>query len=85
MDKYYNNIFIKENITNVKLDIGLAYNAPQSQNWLKNEPNLLVIGFEPNPEFFQSTLSNEIINKRHILHGEPINKKYINDRFFYFL
>jgi hypothetical protein len=84
MEKYYNKIIIKEDIKNVKLDIGLSYNAPQSQNWLKNEPNLLVIGFEPNPEFLQSILSNEIIKKRDNNHGEPINNKYINERFFLF-
>ena len=31
----------------VKIDVGLSVNAPQSQIWLKNDKDLLVIGFEP--------------------------------------
>jgi hypothetical protein len=84
MEKYYNNIIIKENIKHIKLDIGLSYNAPYSQNWLENEPNLLVIGFEPNPDFLVSILSKDNIDKRESCHGDPINKKYVNDRFFLF-
>ena len=58
---------MKENIKHVKLDIGLSYNAPHSQNWLENEPNLLVIGFEPNPDFLASISSKDNIEKREIL------------------
>ena len=84
MKNYYNNISIKDNIKHVKLDIGLSYSAPQSQNWLETEPNLLVIGFEPNPDFLVSILSKDNIDKRESCHGDPINKKYVNDRFFLF-
>lgn len=41
---------IPDNCTHVKLDIGLSFNAPQSQAWLSKETNLMVFGFEPNPE-----------------------------------
>jgi len=41
---------IPDKCIHVKLDIGLSYNAPQSQSWLSKEPNLMVFGFEPNPE-----------------------------------
>jgi FkbM family methyltransferase len=74
---------LPENITHVKLDIGLSYNAPQSQVWLEREPNLVVFGFEPNPEAVNSILSGNI-RKKEEYHGEPIHSKYINHRFFLF-
>ena len=46
------NFNIPVNCAHVKLDIGLSYNAPQSQSWLSKEPNLMVFGFEPNPNAF---------------------------------
>jgi FkbM family methyltransferase len=53
-------IYIPSNIKKVKLDIGLSINAPHSCIWLKNDPDdLLVFGFEPNPE---SVLSIKDIN-----------------------
>lgn len=55
-----NHIYIPSNIKKVKLDIGLSINAPHSCIWLKKEPDdLLVFGFEPNPE---SVLSIKDIN-----------------------
>lgn len=41
-------IDISQNFKSVKLDIGLSHNAPMSQNWLSNEKDLIVFGFEPN-------------------------------------
>ena len=34
----------------IKLDVGLSYSAPNSALWLKNLPNRIVFGFEPNRE-----------------------------------
>jgi FkbM family methyltransferase len=42
-------IKIPSNFKHIKLDIGLSYNAPQTQEWLKNQSDLMVFGFEPNP------------------------------------
>lgn len=64
--------------THVKIDIGLSYNAPQSHNWLSNEPNLMVIGFEPNPDSVQCIQKGNI-QKRDPGHGEPLNQKYIDE------
>lgn len=83
MDLYYKNINIKPNITHIKLDVGLSYGAPISNIWLQNEPNVLVIGFEPNLHSVNNILNKNIVN-RHPLHGEPIRNEYINDRFFIF-
>ena len=58
-------------IKRIKLDIGLSYNAPQSNNWLKHDDDVLVIGFEPNPECINSILSKNI-QKQNPSHGEPI-------------
>ena len=70
MDLYYKNINIKPNITHIKLDVGLSYSAPMSNIWLQSEPNVLVIGFEPN-----------LHSVNHILNNY---NTYINDRFFIF-
>jgi len=83
MEEYYKNINIPQNATNVKIDIGLSYNAPQSHIWLENDPNTIVFGFEPNPEAIKSILSENII-KKDSSHGEPLNGKHINTRFFLF-
>lgn len=34
----------------LKLDVGLSYNAPNSELWLRKLPNRYVFGFEPNTE-----------------------------------
>ena len=62
------NYDIPENCTHVKLDVGLSYNAPQSQIWLSIEPNLMVFGFEPNTDVIDS-----------ISNGK---KKYIDEKRF---
>jgi FkbM family methyltransferase len=43
------NINAPAHCTHVKIDIGLSYTAPISNKWLVKEPNVFVIGFEPNP------------------------------------
>lgn len=75
------NYDIPENCTHVKLDVGLSYSAPQSQNWLSREPNLMVFGFEPNPDVIDSIPKGNI-QKRAPGHGEPLQKKYIDEKRF---
>ena len=53
---------IPENIKHVNIDIGLSYNAPQSQVWLSNTPDLFVFGFEPNPDCYK--ILNKSINSQ---------------------
>jgi hypothetical protein len=72
---------IPSNITHIKIDIGLSYNAPQSNNWLSNEQNLLVFGFEPNPDSVQTILQKNIL-KRHAGHGEPLRNEFIDNSTF---
>jgi FkbM family methyltransferase len=43
-------IIIPPWVKHIKLDIGLAYHAPHTQQWINADPTVLVFGFEPNPE-----------------------------------
>lgn len=69
-------ISIPDTIKQVKLDVGLSYSAPQTQIWLSNEPNLLVFGFEPNPESVQS-IKSQSNKKRAESHGDVLNTEYL--------
>lgn len=42
---------------NIKIDIGMSFNAPMTINWLSNEEGLVVLGFEPDKRNF-----NQIAN-----------------------
>ena len=91
MEKYFKDLVIKDNIKGVKLDIGLSFNAPSSKVWLEQDPNIMVIGFEPNPDFLISVQSDGIdlrgiVSHQHnngSLRGTIIDE-YINKRFFIF-
>jgi len=37
-------------VNRIKIDVGLSYSAPNSVQWIREDPNLLVFGFEPLPE-----------------------------------
>lgn len=73
--------FINFDKKRIKIDIGLSYSAPHSQDWLSKDDDLLVIGFEPNPDCVECILSGNIVKKHH-QHGTPIENKYINTSFF---
>lgn len=64
-------INIPPHVKHVKLDIGLSSSAPMSQQWLTHEDDLLVFGFEPNP--------NAV---RRVLSGKEFNKDFIGKSFF---
>jgi FkbM family methyltransferase len=81
MKKYLEKVNLNESHKRVKIDIGLSYNAPHSQIWLDHDKDLVVFGFEPNPENINSLSSGNII-KKHPSHGEPLKNEYLNSRFF---
>jgi FkbM family methyltransferase len=56
-DTISNKLKIPTNITHVKIDIGLSYNAPNSRHWVNYLENRFVFGFEPNKESIKSTLT----------------------------
>jgi FkbM family methyltransferase len=41
------NIQFPDHVTNIKIDVGLSSDAPQSFHWLESDPNVGVIGIEP--------------------------------------
>lgn len=73
-------IDIPRHIKHIKLDIGLSYSAPMSQQWLSHENDLVVFGFEPNPSSIASILGGA--QKRDPRHGTPLEKKFIGHCFF---
>ena len=73
-------IEIPSHIKHIKLDIGLSYNAPMSQQWLSRENDLLVFGFEPNPTSVASILQGA--RKKDFSHGDPLEKRFIGTNFF---
>jgi FkbM family methyltransferase len=74
-------IVIPDWVQHIKLDIGLSYSAPQSNVWLNNQDNLLVFGFEPNPDSCKSILSPNN-KKKHYGHGDVLQYKYITENKF---
>jgi len=40
---------VPDGCKSVNLDIGLAFNAPHTSLWINEDPNVYVLGFEPNP------------------------------------
>src|SRR5579872_5432908 len=73
-------IDIPKHINHIKIDIGLSYSAPMAQYWLSHEENLLVFGFEPNPNSVQSILQGAA--KQHNSHATPLETKFIGQNFF---
>lgn len=75
-----NNYNIPSSCTHVKIDVGLSYGANQSSNWLDNEEDVMVFGFEPNPDSYTCLTNSDPIQLRHPSHasaGAPLNKKHI--------
>jgi FkbM family methyltransferase len=76
----FSNLNIPENCKHVKVDIGLSYGANQSSNWLDSENDVMVFGFEPNPEAYQCILNGNIQLRHpgHAAAGKPLNKRHID-------
>ena len=73
-------VLIPEWVKSVKLDIGLSYSAPISQQWLEKDENLMIFGFEPN---MNSVI--RIKDKNNVAqegHGKPLENKYLNKNMF---
>jgi FkbM family methyltransferase len=81
MNNYLKNLSLPSHVNHLKIDIGLSYSAPQSQIWLSHEPNLFVIGFEPNPECIESINKEGPIVKKNEGHGTPLSEENKN-RFY---
>ena len=42
---------LKSGLT-LRFDVGLSFNMPNATQWLRNDPNVYVIGIEPHPNNF---------------------------------
>jgi len=82
LDKKTQKLIITDNIKEIKIDVGLAYNAPNSAIWLDKFADRIVFGFEANPENVRELLDgmNRLRNKT----CRYVNPEYINKRFFIF-
>ena len=80
MNNYISFSNIPDNIRKIKIDIGLSYNCPHSHNWIENDKNLYVFGFEPNSECVR-TIKEGNIKKKHDGHGEPISDINLKNNF----
>lgn len=58
MESYFNHLVIPDNITHVKIDIGLGMYNINSTNWLCNESDLFVFMFDPNNDSISSSVSS---------------------------
>jgi O-methyltransferase len=76
-----NKIVIPEEVKHIKLDVGLSYGANMSQEWLTHEKDLVVFGFEPNPEAVR-LLRSEHNPKQHPAHADVIEPRFIDTQFF---
>jgi len=79
-----NKISIPSTIKHIKFDVGLSYGAPQSQRWLSTEPDLLVFGFEPNPESIECIVSPNN-KKRDVSHADVLDISYIQSKHMYII
>ena len=48
---------LKSGLT-LRFDVGLSYNMTNATQWLRNDPNVYVIGIEPHPNNFKSCCSH---------------------------
>jgi FkbM family methyltransferase len=79
MEKY-TTVTMPSYIKRIKIDIGLSYNAPQSQVWLENNPDLFVFGFEPNPDCLD-ILQKGNIQLKHPAHSAAVKDEYLKTRY----
>lgn len=75
-------IHLSDTITRIKIDVGLASRAPNTQLWLENIPGLVVFGFEPNLQAVSDMLSGR--SDRGLSHAtEPhLDQKYVGSQMF---
>uniref|UniRef100_A0A6C0JSG4 Uncharacterized protein n=1 Tax=viral metagenome TaxID=1070528 RepID=A0A6C0JSG4_9ZZZZ len=79
-------IIIPDGIKHFKIDIGLSFDAPHSQNWLDNDDSLCVFGFEPNHvwvKFMTSpTEDRDRTFKDYHTYTKQLEYEYVGKRFF---
>jgi FkbM family methyltransferase len=51
-------IVIPEWVTSIKIDVGIAYDAPHTQNWIDADPGTIVFCFEANPRWIKYLMTH---------------------------
>jgi len=81
-------IIFDDNIKHVKIDVGLSFDAPHSQNWIdqdiNNENNTFFFGFEPNINwinYIKSPIKNNNFNDFHT-YTTPLKYEHLYNKFF---
>lgn len=79
-------IYIPDWVKHIKLDIGLSFDAPHSQNWIDNDDSLMVFGFEPNPFWVEYITSPEDKKNKNFkdyhTYTKPLEYSNINNKCF---
>ena len=75
-------IYIDPKFKKVKIDIGLSISAPNSELWLQNESDLMVIGFEPSSICFDSFTTHNHSTRTQYPQYVCITPEKINQSFF---
>ena len=79
-------IIIPEWVKHIKIDIGLSFDAPHTQNWIDNDDTLLVFGFEPNRVWFKYLTSPDNEKDRNFkdyhTYTKPLEYSNINNKAF---
>jgi FkbM family methyltransferase len=57
---------IEDSIKRLRIDIGLSYDAPNSQEWLDEADDVFVFGFEPAPENCKNVSESITSNRFHL-------------------
>lgn len=73
----------------IKIDVGLSLDAPHSVEWLKQDPDLIVFGFEPLPlcldsveTMFQATSEMRRLRRRIVIVPVALGVESMRTRFF---
>lgn len=75
-------IYIDPKFKKVKIDVGLSISAPNSELWLQNENDLMVIGFEPSSICFDSFTTYNYSTRTQYPQYVCISPEKINESFF---
>ena len=85
-DTILNKIILPDNIKNIRIDVGLSFDAPHSQNWIENDFNndTVVFGFEANPRWI-NYITSEVKDtdfKDYHTYTKPLKYEYLYNKFF---
>jgi hypothetical protein len=80
-----NYLYIPDEFTNIKISIGESYNAPYSYLWLRELPNRIVFGFEPNPESINSIVTEKHQFDEKFPNRLRMTKNYIDEKKYFLM